>query len=54
LGTPSDRDKGRGPNVDVPTQQVLIHSDSSSAGSARETPPMSRPPKLPERNRYVC
>lgn len=37
---------------DTPTQQILIHSDSSSTGSnKKETPPMSRPPKLPERNK---
>ncbi|CAL8101663.1 unnamed protein product [Orchesella dallaii] len=53
-GTPPERDRGDRNNRtanDTPTQQVLIHSDSSSTGSARETPPMNRPPKLPERNR---
>lgn len=35
------------------TQQLLIHSDSSSTGSASRETPMLRPPKLPERNRYV-
>lgn len=53
-GTPPERgDRNCRTASDTPTQQVLIHSDSSSTGSARETPPMQRPPKLPERNRYV-
>ena len=47
---PRDNSSGRTAN-ETPTQQVVIHSDSSSTGSARETPPMQRPPKLPERNR---
>ncbi len=53
-GTPPERgDRNSRTANDTPTQQVLIHSDSSSTGSARETPPMNRPPKLPERNRYI-
>ncbi|CAG7718035.1 unnamed protein product [Allacma fusca] len=50
-GTPPDRERDRNRVTNEPTQQIVIHSDSSSTGSARETPPMLRPPKLPERNR---
>ena len=53
-GTPpeKERDRERIRNTnETPMQQVLIHSDSSSTGSAKEASPMQRPPKLPERNR---
>ena len=50
-GTPPERDQERERNNRAAPTQKVIHSDSSSTGSARETPPMLRPPALPERNR---